>query len=227
VINDLRLCFKDEVAQIDHLLVTCFGLFIIESKSVYGTVSFNSHGDWVRIHNQIKSGMPSPIMQAELQGKLIKDVLRNNDKELRGTLLGMQKGFGYCPVEIRVAISNGGIIERGYDEPRVLKADMVVNSIQQRVKKLKSAASLFSLTMNDGWTMSSVEAWKVATFLVSENTPIAIATPKATIEAPLVLAAGNDCPKCKSGKLVNRKGKTQFLGCSNYPKCKFTDYQAR
>ena len=30
------------------------------------------------------------------------------------------------------------------------------------------------------------------------------------------------CPKC-GGKLVPRKGKYgEFLGCSNYPKCKFT-----
>jgi ssDNA-binding Zn-finger/Zn-ribbon topoisomerase 1 len=33
------------------------------------------------------------------------------------------------------------------------------------------------------------------------------------------------CPRCKSGKLILRKAKTEFLGCSQYPKCKFTDYR--
>ena len=34
--------------------------------------------------------------------------------------------------------------------------------------------------------------------------------------------AGGVCPKC-SGTLVERKGKNgRFIGCSNYPKCRFT-----
>lgn len=33
---------------------------------------------------------------------------------------------------------------------------------------------------------------------------------------------GEDCPKCKSGKLVERDGKFgRFISCNNYPKCKF------
>jgi len=33
---------------------------------------------------------------------------------------------------------------------------------------------------------------------------------------------GEDCPKCKDGKLVERDGKFgKFVSCSNYPKCKF------
>lgn len=33
---------------------------------------------------------------------------------------------------------------------------------------------------------------------------------------------GEDCPKCKDGKLVEREGRFgKFISCSNYPKCKF------
>ncbi len=32
-----------------------------------------------------------------------------------------------------------------------------------------------------------------------------------------------NCPKCKEGQLIHRNGsKGEFLGCSNYPKCKYT-----
>jgi ssDNA-binding Zn-finger/Zn-ribbon topoisomerase 1 len=34
-----------------------------------------------------------------------------------------------------------------------------------------------------------------------------------------------DCPQCSTGKLIKRKNsKTHdfFLGCTNYPKCKYT-----
>ena len=30
------------------------------------------------------------------------------------------------------------------------------------------------------------------------------------------------CPKCDNGYLVERSGHTKFLGCSNYPKCRYT-----
>jgi hypothetical protein len=32
------------------------------------------------------------------------------------------------------------------------------------------------------------------------------------------------CPSCENGKLVGRKGQYgSFIGCSNYPKCKYTE----
>lgn len=34
VINDLRVCHKGEFAQMDHLLVSQWGLFVIESKTL-------------------------------------------------------------------------------------------------------------------------------------------------------------------------------------------------
>ena len=35
--------------------------------------------------------------------------------------------------------------------------------------------------------------------------------------------SSNNCPKCKSGKLIERVSKSgSFLGCSTFPKCKYT-----
>ena len=37
---------------------------------------------------------------------------------------------------------------------------------------------------------------------------------------------GNDCPECTDGKMVKRYARSfeggEFLGCSNYPECRFT-----
>jgi len=71
VINDLRIVHDGEAAQMDHLLVTRYGLFIVESKSIHGTVAFNQHGDWIRSSKNEKRGVPSPIKQAEAQGKIM------------------------------------------------------------------------------------------------------------------------------------------------------------
>ena len=35
--------------------------------------------------------------------------------------------------------------------------------------------------------------------------------------------SSNNCPKCKSGKLIERVSMSgSFLGCSTFPKCKYT-----
>src|SRR5574340_855439 len=47
VINDLRLVEADDCAQIDHLVLHAFGMFIIESKSISGEVEVNEHGEWI------------------------------------------------------------------------------------------------------------------------------------------------------------------------------------
>ena len=46
---------------------------------------------------------------------------------------------------------------------------------------------------------------------------------KTTIKETEEKIQNNICPKC-GGKLVERNGKYgKFIGCSNYPNCKYTD----
>lgn len=236
VINDLRIVCEGDVAQIDHLLVTQYGLFIVESKSVYGAIAFDRHGGWVRTFKAEKHGMPSPIKQAENQGKIVKGLLIANKENLLGMLLGIkQKGFHYCLFEIRVAISDNGIIEeRGIEEPRVLKADMVSESIFKRLDQLKLADSLLnsllSLKTDPPWSMKVEEAKLVAEFLVcqhrpreQENKEAPEKIPKNSVTSHFVPRTGSICPKCKQHKLERRSIKrtddteTDYLSCAGYP----------
>ncbi|MFO7541311.1 MAG: NERD domain-containing protein [Thiobacillus sp.] len=312
VINDLRVEHEDEAAQIDHLLISQWGLFIIESKSVTGSVHINTHGEWAREYSNDKQGMPSPVLQAEAQGRLLKQLLKENTSKLLGKLVGMQKGFGYCPVLVYAAISDKGIIHREIDLPQVMKADAVIPVIEAWLKKCSIFKGLLSLSLEvkpGEWKMAINEAEAVAEFFVSCHAPLPSSKsdavtkgggksvtlptqalpiqegqtcpecgqhrldrktltrggtstrnflacagyPKSckgifplpdTNSLPPALSAskpqpqsehadgvkhqpGDVCPWCKDGKLVERKGKTLFLGCSNYgkrQKCTFRDY---
>ncbi|MFY9259175.1 MAG: nuclease-related domain-containing protein [Gallionella sp.] len=241
VLNDLRIVHEGDTAQIDHLLVTRYGLFIVESKSVYGTVAFNEYGEWMRIFgNGEKIGMPSPIKQAEEQGKIIKAYLRENTEKLLGKALfgKVQKGFRFCPISVRVAISDDGVIERGLEESRVQKAQVIAESISKELKKLKSAASLFSLSTDIPWEMELEEFSKVANALfiahrplaqgnqpentevdASKSIPVAIVPNDASPSVVLPsLKVGDSCPRCKKGQLVHKDGvpgKSDFLACTN------------
>ena len=310
VINDLRIEHENEAAQIDHLLVSEWGLFIIESKSVTTSVHINAHGEWAREYENSKQGMPSPILQAEAQGHMVKQLLQANAGELLGTVVGLQKGFGYCPVLVYAAISDKGIIRREIDLPQAMKADAVAPAIKAWLKNCSVVKGLFSLSLElkpGEWKMTRNEAEAVAIFLASRHAPLSAPTffaekegdrpasasvlvepiqegqicpecgqhrlvrktitrggtttrdflacadypkickgiyplPAANHVAPLQATSntkphskplnaqyrvGDACPWCKNGTLKERKGKTIFLGCSNYgkrPQCTFKDY---
>lgn len=94
-------------------------------------------------------GMPSPILQATRQRDFLRTVLSANKTKLLGrVLLGGQKDFGNFSMDVMVAVSDHGIIDRvnGADPKEVFKADQ----IPMRVKELLEArrreiGGLFSL----------------------------------------------------------------------------------
>ena len=241
VINDLRVIHDGDVAQIDHLVVSMYGLFIVESKSVHGTISINQHGDWQRTYNDELYGMPSPVIQAQEQGRILKELLRAHAEQVRGKIFfgKIQKGFKFCPIDVYIAISDNGIIQRGMDTPELLKADAVTGAIAEKLAQLKGKANLLSpknfLSTNVAWDMTKQEAEAAAEFLVSEHTssvlPVkaetVITKPKPKFIQPpekiFVPRAGAVCPECGQQKLIRKSinrsdgTETDFLACQGYP----------
>jgi ssDNA-binding Zn-finger/Zn-ribbon topoisomerase 1 len=239
VINDLRIIHDEDVAQIDHLIVSKFGLFIIESKSIHGTISINRHGEWKRTYGTEVSGIPSPVIQAREQGKILKEMLRENAELTLGKVLfgKIQKGYGYCPVIVYVAISDSGIIERDMEIPELFKADTVSTAISNQLNEYSRKTNIFApqniLSIDVPWAMSKQEAQATAEFLLSRDTPlresnISKAATKGTSmqsepSISFVPKVGASCPVCGKEKLVRKSinrsdgTETDFLACQGYP----------
>lgn len=158
IINDLRVEYSRERAQIDHLVVHPYGLIVIESKSICGEVKVNSHGEWSRSYRGVWSGMPSPVRQAELQEALLKNLLRDNvDKFLR-RILGVQTQINGRDWRTICAVSSSAILHR--DEmpreiaERVVKSEFVVEKVLKlvgsRMMGLVAAKPRFSQEEMDG-----------------------------------------------------------------------------
>src|SRR4030095_9114063 len=75
VLNYLRIDLGGEVAQMDHLVLHPYGLLIVESKSVAGSVQIKEDGQWIRWFNKQPQGMRSPVTQAKMQAMLLKELL--------------------------------------------------------------------------------------------------------------------------------------------------------
>jgi len=142
VFNDLRIERNGEFAQMDHLIVHQFGLIIVESKSVTGSITVNEHLEFERK----TTGIPSPILQARMQRDLLRALLTDHKKELRGKIFGIkQGGFINCPINIFVAISDTGKIRRVGKKikiPELMKADQVSGSLQELITAHKKGGSI-------------------------------------------------------------------------------------
>lgn len=182
--------------------------------------------------------MPSPVHQAQEQGRILKELLRENAKQVLGKMLfgKVQKGFQNCPICIYIAISDNGIIQRGMDAPELFKADAVTGAITEKLSQLKSKTNLLSpknlLSTDFVWEMTKQEAEAVAEFLVSQHTPSAQpvnaeAKAKPTAiqqsENTFVPKVGALCPECGQQKLIRKSinrsdgTETDFLACQGYP----------
>lgn len=203
VINDLRLVDPEQpehdgspgVAQIDHLVLHRYGAFIVESKSVTGTVTVRDDGggdEWTRGGR----GFASPLRQAERQGEFLRAFLQRHREQLLGRrAMGLRtiskvihgddlRGFRNMPLQHVVAIGDNGVIQRlhGWRAPTkgfaalVAKADQVPAKLSEQFKKHQHGAGVRGFTTpvygDYGiWLMSAEELGAVADFLVASHTP--------------------------------------------------------
>lgn len=152
VLNDVYLTLNDEVAQIDHLVISPYRLWIIESKSVSGRLVIQDDGQWLKRFEGREFGFASPIQQATLQAKI-----------LRGNYSKYFKGINRQPLKesILVAISSEGVIEdQRTQRGDVLKADLVPNRILQVYEQDKGAVDVMP------WGVSTAMADEYATYFL-------------------------------------------------------------
>jgi hypothetical protein len=134
VIHDLRLEVDGRVAQIDHLLLhRTLTAFVLETKGFHAGLKITEDGEFLRWNSFKKNfeGMASPISQNERHIAVLKDAFKQIDMPTR---LGMR----LSPVfESYVLVNPDARVDRPkkYDTSRVLKADVLVDTIGKRFEK--------------------------------------------------------------------------------------------
>lgn len=141
VLNDIRIEHDGESAQIDHLIVYTYGFVVVESKSIRGEVKVNEYGEWTRSYKGQWSGMPSPIKQAELQLKLLKQYLCANIEKVIGKFLGIQQGLGARCYDVFCAISSDAIIDRSNATKdiadKLVKSEFIADALDKKMNFIK------------------------------------------------------------------------------------------
>ena len=207
VLNDLMLPTQYGTTQIDHVVVSPYGIFVIETKNYKGWIFGHENSeDWT----QSLLGKKRAWGWSSEQHKF-RNPIRQNQAHIRAikSLLAELGDFQIIPI---VAFSNS--------------ADLKVttpNHIVINWSDLRSVIKQFNAPCILEKDLDRIMAHLQATNIVDEAVRESH-TPKVQQiqQRKNLMIANRICPLCNSA-LVERKGRYgRFLGCSNYPKCKFT-----
>lgn len=196
VINNVVLKKGNNYAQIDHLVISDFGIFVIETKNFKGWIVGNENSEyWTQIIFKWKSKFYNPIKQNF--GHII--ALRE--------CLSLYPNIKYISI---VVFSS--------------KSDIKVNSLSEVINSQKLIATIkkynaLNITENEKRAIFQkiVNSNQVEFYDKKEH----IKSIKKRVKLKENSIRENKCPKC-GHKLVLRNGKFgKFLGCDSFPKCKF------
>ena len=198
VINDLLLQNNGYSSQIDHVVVSEYGVFVIETKNYQGEIYGGANSEmWTQNIYGSKSRFRNPIWQNQGHITAIRYVLGNPTR---------------IPFENIVLFSDGANLR--------LDKSLPVYHWRKVIPIIEGAA--------DVERISSDVADRIYSKLLSANVKDKrarkehVRSAKATKKRRDEDVAKGICPKC-GGKLVLREGRFgRFYGCSNYPKCNYT-----
>lgn len=112
VFNNLEIQHRDLTAQIDHLVLSRWSAYFIETKSVSHKININADGQWARVYGRKYKNIESPVEQSRRHEQLLFDLLESRLPEFMGRILGMQKTFRkLIDIQHIVAVSVGTLIE--------------------------------------------------------------------------------------------------------------------
>lgn len=196
VVNNVMLKTEAGTSQIDHIVVSVYGIFVIETKNYKGWIIGSEYADqWTK----------------NMYGK--KYAFRNPIKQNYGHVKGLENFLG-LPFEVFVpivAFSSGAELKVNVRSHVIYMANLI--QVIQRYKVVKFKRNELDVIVNK-ITKANINT--------KENRKQHVQAIRTNIEIETQKVQASICPKC-NGTLVRRNGKYgMFWGCSNYPKCKYT-----
>lgn len=197
--NDLLFESNGYSTQIDHVVVSPYGVFVIETKGYKGWILGGENSEyWTQTIYKSRHQFYNPIRQNEGHVRFLRHLLR------------CSANIPFIPIvvfnntaELKVHIENHIVINRCY---------LIWAISQYRTPVLdKTTIDWIIKTIQQNHVVADKDALKRH----KNNT-------KNRQYRSMNLIGQGVCPRC-GGQLVLRHGKFgYFYGCSNYPKCKFT-----
>ncbi|AOV09146.1 hypothetical protein BI350_07565 [Sporosarcina ureilytica] len=206
--HDLYLPTEKGTTQVDHIVTSPYGIFVIETKHYNGWIFGNEHNKyWTQVIYKRKERMLNPIWQNYGHIQALKNFIgEEHDAYLHSIIAFSNASTLKFKDDFRSAR-----VTQFMNLTKVLKEWDIhrLNEIQLQEINIK----LEGLVMKDKKLQRKVRKQHVQD--IQSNRKERVWNEKRLLKQ-------NICPKCKV-ELVLRDGKYgSFYGCSSFPKCRFT-----
>lgn len=197
IFNNIYLKADNKTTQIDHLIISVFGIFVIETKNYQGWIHGSESSEyWTQSIYKEKRKFRNPIKQNWAHIYFLKNILQNH-KQIKYYSIIVFVG----EAELKNVFSTIPVIYK-YELLASIKENKAINLSIDQVGNIVDQVNEFKINEKEGK--------KKHKNYVKKN----IKDRKRNVRSFI-------CPNCK-GKLVVRNGPYgKFYGCSNFPECKF------
>lgn len=197
VINNLLIQQDGYSSQIDHVVVSIYGVFVIETKYYKGWIFGGENSEfWTKNVYGNKYEFRNPLWQNQGHIKALGRLLNSSD---------------HIPFHSIVAFSLQASLKVERSLP-VMYWHQIVPYIRKHTKPVLSENKVYEI----------YNTFQTANNHDKDAKKQHIRSVKQNIQRRNHAVTSGRCPFC-GGELVLRNGKYgKFYGCSNYPKCRYT-----
>ena len=203
VFNDVMLNTSWGSSQIDHIVISIYGIFVIETKNYSGWIHGNENSqNWTQTIYKKKTKFRNPVKQNWGHVYALKETLSST--------------VTYHPI---IVFTGSAELKNVYSKTPVIYGSQLNKTIRDNyrqpilsIEQVKRLADRLTVGTNLNKKSNSDHVRQVRQY-VAEN--------KKKVKS-------NICPRCE-GNLVVRTGPYgKFYGCSNFPRCKYkNNYKTR
>lgn len=197
VINNLLISSHGHTSQIDHVVLSEYGIFVIETKNYKGWIYGSANNEyWTQNIYGNKYQLYNPIKQNQGHIRALNRILPDFHPNLFISI---------------VAFSRQSTLKNRYLDNVVYwnQLNRVIRSYSQKRISAEQVQRAYSTLMEANRTSKDSRKQHVHNV-------------QGQIYRNYVSVSNGYCPRC-GGKLVLRSGQYgQFYGCSNYPRCRYT-----
>ena len=202
VLNDILLKSENETgySQIDHIVLSPYCIFVIETKNYNGKATITGNDNMAKWCKNIfghKEYFQNPVIQNYGHIKTLQ------------TLLNEYENIPF----LSIVVFNSDCKLSVDSKTPVIHTNRLLNVIMENSTQIVSGDNRLS-DIEEKITQNNITDKKIRKEHIKSI---------KTNKAPNRVTPEGKCPAC-GGNLVTRQGKNgAFLGCENFPRCRYTD----
>lgn len=195
IFNNIIIQAAFRSTQIDHVIVSKYGVFVVETKNKDGWIYGNANDDrWTQVFYQKKYQFQNPLRQNYMHTKCLADFLRIDHSKIYSLVIF----WGKCQFKTQMPENVLNNKYTGYikSKKQILFTNDEVDKICQELQRIKDNTPFLS-------------GWRHARSL-NKRYGSSTVCPKC---------GGNLLERTSH---TGKRARQRFIGCENYPRCHYT-----